>query len=162
MCLTIYFTRSSGAASGRLRRCSSRTASRFLGAVSIATATCVLAFEMETWQIPKIFKNVGPEIYSRHAEQFLKHYKGSDVFIEDDNWVVETEREFTTVEQFFKDLLKKSAKGLLESGIPSKIAPLMKRCKFCGNDDALKAIKKLPIDFRVFLAEWFEKDLNVV
>lgn len=123
---------------------------------------CVLAFEMETWQVPKIMKNIGPDIYSKHAEQFLKHYKESKVFIEGENWVVETEREFTIVLHFLKDLLKKSEKELLEKGIPSKIAPLMKKCKICGGGDALKAIEKLPEDFRVFLKEWFEKDLNVV
>ena len=123
---------------------------------------CVLVFEMETWQVPKIMKNVGPDIYSNHAEQFLKHYKESKVFIEGENWVVETEREFTVMLHFLKDLLKRPEKELLEKGIPSKIAPLMKKCKICGGGDALKAIEKLPEDFRVFLREWFEKDLNVV
>lgn len=123
---------------------------------------CVLAFEMETWQVPKVMKNIGPDIYSKHSEQFLKHYKESKVFIEGEDWIVETEREFTTTLHFLKDLLKKSEKELLEKGIPSKIAPLMKKCKICGGGDALKAIEKLPEDFRVFLKEWFEKDLNVV
>lgn len=123
---------------------------------------CVLVFEVETWQVPRIEKNIGPDIYSTHAEQFLKHYKENKVFIENDNWVVETEREFTTVLHFLKDLLGKSEKELLEKGIPSKIAPLMKKCKLCGGGDALKAIEKLPEDFRVFLKEWFEKDLNVI
>jgi len=123
---------------------------------------CVLVYEMEIWHIPKVFKNVGPDIYSKHAEQFLKHYKEKKVFVEGEKWVVETEREFTTALDFFKDLLKRQEKELLEKGIPSKIAPLMKGCKICGDDDALKAIKKLPEDFRSFLREWFEKDLNVV
>jgi tRNA nucleotidyltransferase (CCA-adding enzyme) len=123
---------------------------------------CVLVFEMETWQVPKIMKNIGPDIYSSHAEQFLKHYKESKVFIEGENWVVETEREFTTMLHFLKDFLKSPEKEFLEKGIPSKIAPLMKKCKLCGGGDALKAIEKLPEDFRVFLKEWFEKDLNVV
>jgi len=123
---------------------------------------CVLVFEMETWQVPKIMKNIGPDIYSKHAEQFLKHYKENKVFIENENWVVETEREFTTVLHFLKDLLKKSEKELLEKGIPSKIAPLIRKCKLCGGGEALKAIEKLPEDFRVFLKEWLEKELNVV
>jgi tRNA nucleotidyltransferase (CCA-adding enzyme) len=123
---------------------------------------CVLVFEMETWQVPKIMKNIGPDIYSSHAEQFLKHYKESKVFIEGENWVVETEREFTTMLHFLKDFLKSPEKEFLEKGIPSKIAPLMKKCKLCGGGDALKAIEKLPEDFKVFLREWFEKDLNVV
>jgi len=123
---------------------------------------CVLVFEMDTWQVPKIMKNIGPEIYSKHSEQFLKHYKENKVFIEEDKWVVETERELTTVLHFLHALLKNPEKNLLEKGIPSKIAPLMKKCKICGGGDALKAIEKLPEDFRVFLREWFEKDLNVI
>ena len=117
---------------------------------------------MQAWQVPKVMKNIGPDIYSKHSEQFLRHYKENNVFIEGENWVVETEREFTTTLHFLKDLLKKSEKELLEKGIPSKIAPLMKKCKICGGGDALKTIEKLPEDFRVFLKEWFEKDLNVV
>ena len=120
---------------------------------------CVLVFEMDIWQIPKISKNVGPSIYSKHAEEFLKHYKENKVFIEGEEWVVETEREFTTVLHFIKNLLSKSEKELLEKGIPSKIAPEIKKCKICGGGDTLKHIEKLPEDFRVFLREWFEKDL---
>jgi tRNA nucleotidyltransferase (CCA-adding enzyme) len=123
---------------------------------------CALVFEMETWQVPKIMKNIGPDIYSKHAEQFLKHYKENKVFIEDDKWIVEVEREFTVMLHFLKHLIKMPEKELLEKGIPSKIAPLMRKCKLCGGGDALKAIEKLPEDFRVFLKEWFEKDLNVV
>jgi tRNA nucleotidyltransferase (CCA-adding enzyme) len=107
-------------------------------------------------------KNIGPDIYSKHAEQFLKHYKENKVFIEDDKWIVEVEREFTVMLHFLKELIKEPEKKLLEKGIPSKIAPLMRKCKLCGGGDALKAIEKLPEDFRVFLKEWFEKDLNVV
>jgi len=123
---------------------------------------CVLVFEMDIWQVPKISKNIGPDIYSKHAEEFLKHYKDNKVFIEGENWVVETEREFTTVLHFMKNLLGKSEKELLEKGIPSKIAPGIKKCKICGGGDVLKHMEKLPDGFRVFLREWFEKDLNVV
>jgi tRNA nucleotidyltransferase (CCA-adding enzyme) len=123
---------------------------------------CVLAFEMETWQIPNIIKNIGPDIYSTHADQFLKHYKENKVFIEGENWVVETEAEFTVVLHFLKGLLRKSEKELLEKGIPSKIAPLIEGCKICGAGNVLKTIEKLPEDFRIFLREWFEKDLNVI
>jgi tRNA nucleotidyltransferase (CCA-adding enzyme) len=123
---------------------------------------CVLVFEMEVWQIPKITKNVGPEVYSKHAEEFLKHYKENKVFIENDNWVVEIEREFITVLHYLKNLLKKSEKELKEKGIPSKIAPKIRKSKIAGGGDFLKEVKKLPEDFRRFLREWFEKDLNVV
>ncbi len=123
---------------------------------------CVLVFEMEIWQIPKTSKNVGPDVYSKHAEEFLKHYKKEKVFIENEKWLVELEKDFTEVSQFLKNLFKKSKKDLLERGIPSKIATVIRNCKIADGDNAIKLIKKLPREFRVFLREYFEKDLNVV
>jgi len=120
---------------------------------------CNLVFEMEIWQIPRISKNVGPNIFSKHAEEFLKHYKNKKVFIEGENWVVETERKFTTILHFLKNLFKKSKKGLLKKGIPSKIAPAIKNCKIYSGGNFLKQIKNSSKDFRIFLKEWFEKDL---
>jgi len=123
---------------------------------------CVLIFEMEIWQIPKIIKNIGPDVYSIHAEEFLKHYKNEKVFLEEENWIVELETEFTEVLQFLKNLFKKSEKELLEKGIPSKIAPAIKKCKITDGENVIKAMKKLPEDFRVFIREYFERNLNVV
>ncbi len=122
---------------------------------------CVLVFEMEIWKIPKISKKIGPDVYSKHAEEFLKHYKKEKVFIEDENWVVEVESKFTEVLEFLKDLFKKSKNSLLEKGIPNKIAPVIKNCKIFHGENVIKFIEKSP-DFRVFLREYFEKDLNVV
>ncbi|MFH1474060.1 MAG: CCA tRNA nucleotidyltransferase [Candidatus Aenigmatarchaeota archaeon] len=123
---------------------------------------CVMVFEMKAWQIPKITKNIGPDVYSSHAEEFLKHYKQNEVFIENEKWVVEVERKFTTVLHFLKDLLKKSEKDLRERGLPSKIAPNIRKAVIAGGGDFLKEVKKMPEDFRRFLREWFEKDINVV
>jgi len=123
---------------------------------------CVLIFEMETWQVPKLSKNIGPNVFSKHAEEFLKHYKENRVYIEKENWVVEKEREFTTVLHFLKDLLIKSKKDLLEKGIPSKIAPLLRKSELTAGGEAFKTITKLPEEFRSFLKEWFERDLNVI
>ena len=123
---------------------------------------CSFVYEMETWHIPKITKNVGPDVYSRHAEEFLKHYKKQKVFIENENWVVEVERKFTDVFDYMKNLFKMSEKDLLERGIPSKVAPKIRNAKVAHGKDFLKETKKMPEDFRVFLREWFEKDLDVV
>ena len=123
---------------------------------------CVLIFEMEIWQTPKIWKNIGPDVYSKHADEFLKHYKNEKVFVEEENWIVEIEKEFTEVLQFLKSLFKKSEIDLSEKGIPSKIVPVIKNCKIADGDDAIKLMKKLPEDFRIFIREYFEKDLNVV
>ena len=123
---------------------------------------CVLIFEMEIWKIPKISKNVGPDVYSKHAEEFLKHYKNKKVFIEGENWIVEVGNEFTEVSDFFKSLFRKSEKDLLERGVPSKIAPVIKKCKILSDKKAIKLMKKLPEGFRIFIREYFEKDLNVI
>jgi tRNA nucleotidyltransferase (CCA-adding enzyme) len=123
---------------------------------------CTLIFEMETWQVPKISKNIGPNVFSKHAEEFLKHYKENRVYIEKENWVVERERKFTTVLHLLKDLLSKSKRELLEKGIPNKIAPLLDKNELTAGGDVLKTIAKLPEDFRSFLREWFERDLNVI
>jgi tRNA nucleotidyltransferase (CCA-adding enzyme) len=122
---------------------------------------CILIFEMETWQTPKVWKNIGPNVHSKHAEEFLKHYR-KEVFIEDENWTVESEREFTEALTFLTSLLKKSEKDLLEKGIPSKIAPAIRKGKIIDGDNAIKYMKRLPEDFRTFIREYFEKDLNVV
>lgn len=122
---------------------------------------CILIFEMENCETTKVWKNVGPDVYSKHAEEFLKHYRNEKVFIEDEKWVVENEKEFTEALQFLKSLFRRPEKELLEKGIPSKIAPLIRKSKISDGDNAIKAMKKLPDDFRVFIREYFEKDLNV-
>ena len=123
---------------------------------------CSLVYEMEIYQIPKITKNIGPDVYSRHAEEFIRHYEKKKVFIENDKWVVEVERKFTDALDYLKNLTKMKEKDLLEKGIPSKIAPKMKKAKVSCCKNFLKQVKKMPEDFRVFLREWFEKDLDVV
>jgi tRNA nucleotidyltransferase (CCA-adding enzyme) len=123
---------------------------------------CVFIFEMETWHTPRVWKNIGPDVYGVHAEEFLKHYKNEKVFIEGENWVVENKKEFTDALQFLKGLIRKSNKDLLERGIPSKIVPVIKSCKIAEGGDAMKLMKKMPEEFRIFIREYFEKDLNVV
>jgi tRNA nucleotidyltransferase (CCA-adding enzyme) len=123
---------------------------------------CVLTFEMETWHTPRLWKNIGPDVYSTHAEEFLKHYKDEKVFIEGENWIVENKKEFTDALQFLKALFRKSNKDLLERGIPNKIVPVIKSCKIAEGDDAIRMMKRLPEDFRIFIRDYFEKDLNVV
>lgn len=121
---------------------------------------CTMIFEMETWKTSKIWKNIGPDVYSKHAEEFLKHYKNEEVFIEDDKWIVESEREFTEAMHFLKSLIREPEKNLLEKGIPSKIAPLIRRGKIFEGDDAIKTMKRP--ELRVFMRKYFEKNLNVV
>lgn len=123
---------------------------------------CVLMFEMENWVLPKIAKHFGPEVYARHAMDFLKHYKGEKLYIKDEKWAVEYRREFSNALEFFRNLFSKHAGELKAIGIPGSVAESVeKKCEIYSGHDALRLIARLSEDFRVFLREYFEKDLNV-
>lgn len=124
--------------------------------------SCVMLFEMDVWMTPKISKNIGPNIYSNHAENFLKHYKQYKTFIEGEEWVVELDRKFTAVRHLLKDLIESSEEKLKEKGIPSKIASNFKKAKLSAGADVMIAMKDLPEGFRIFMREWFEKDIEII
>jgi tRNA nucleotidyltransferase (CCA-adding enzyme) len=123
---------------------------------------CMIFFEMETWSIPKISMHHGPNVYSKHADQFLKHYKNEKVFIKDNMWTVEAENQFTDAYDFLKHILKGSKNNLLERGIPSKIAPLISKGKTYYKESSIRFMKGLSKDSRIFMREYFEKDFNVI
>jgi len=123
---------------------------------------CVIILEMEIWQVPRLSKNIGPDVHSRHAEDFLKHYKNYRVFIENGKWIVEKDRDFIAVLHLLKNLRKKSNQDLLGMGIPNKISPQLKKANIDAGGESLKAISKLPKEFRTFLRKWFERDLNMI
>ena len=115
---------------------------------------CVLIFEFESWEISKTTKHAGPSIYAhKPSEGFLNHYAGKKVFIEGENWFVETEREFTDVESFLKNFLKQSEKELLLAGVPSKLASPMRKAKLICGERALSILNTK--DFRIFLRRYF-------
>jgi len=132
---------------------------RVLRSTFYCNADCFLIYEMEISHVSKVTKHVGPNVYSKHAERFLKHYRENKTFIENDNWVVEIEREFTFALQFLRNLIKKSKKELLKKGIPSKIVPKIKKCNIYGDNNFLKGINNSPKEFKSFFREWFEEDL---
>ncbi len=66
---------------------------------------CVAVFEMESWLLPGQVKHIGPNIFSPHAKEFLKHYRDYNVFLENNNWVVEYKRVNRTFMNFLKSLL---------------------------------------------------------
>ncbi|MFH0929313.1 MAG: CCA tRNA nucleotidyltransferase [Candidatus Aenigmatarchaeota archaeon] len=122
---------------------------------------CHIVLEMEEWEIPRIYKNIGPDVYSRHVEEFIKHYQDKKVFIENDNWLVELEREFVRVSDYLKNLFSLSERELKEKGIPSKISPKIRKANLFYDNGFLMKAKKSK-DLRIFLKEWLEKDLDVV
>ncbi|MBU3904595.1 MAG: CCA tRNA nucleotidyltransferase [Nanoarchaeota archaeon] len=124
--------------------------------------SCIYLFEMDVWTTPSITKNIGPNVYTKHAENFLKHYKERNIFIEGDEWVVELEKEYTIALHLLKDLIKKNDNELREKGIPSKIVTNFSKGSVVSGTDVIKMIKYLPEDFRVFMKDWFEKDIDIV
>jgi len=119
-------------------------------------------FEMEIWLVPKTFRHYGPNVYSRHAEQFLKHYKNRLVMTEGGMWVLENERSVESAYEFIKKIKKTSKKKQLEMGIPSKIAPLLKKSTLYHEKKVVDLISKNSNGFKIFMNNWFKKDLNPV
>jgi len=123
--------------------------------------SCIIAIEMDTWLVPRIMKNVGPSVYSKHAEDFLKHYNDYAIFIEGENWIVEKEREYITAHDLLKNLFKGSQKELQEKGIPNRLTENIAKCRIASGEDILKIVGELPPEFRMFMKDWFEKDINL-
>jgi len=122
---------------------------------------CVLVIEMKEWLLPRIDKNVGPNIYSKHASDFLKHYKENKIYVDGDNWIVEVPHKHIAALFFLKDMLGRPEKDLLKAGIPTKLASEMTNATIAAGGDALKEMEKLPEQFRAWIRSWFETDLNV-
>jgi len=119
----------------------------------------VILLEAETWVMPKIEKNEGPSVFSRHAKSFLEHYCDKNIFIEDGNWVVILDRKYSSLMDLLKDFL---SSNLAAQGIPSNIAKSMEKCELAGEDDFSRLVARMPEGFRAFLRQYFEKDLNVL
>ncbi len=123
---------------------------------------CIIVLEMDIWSVPAVLKKTGPDIYTKHADDFLKHYKNEKVFIEDGKWVVERESNYIAMLHLLQDLIGFSEKKLLESGIPSKLSRRIREAKLYGGGNFIGLVKSADSDFGRFLRSWFEEDMNVV
>ena len=120
---------------------------------------CVLLFELDVWQVPKVVKHVGPVIYShKQSDAFLEHYANRRAFVENDCWVVETSRSHTVALAYLKEFFAQPEKLLLERGIPNKLTA--SKFAVSSGADAIRQMRSLPEDFRVFMKDYFEKDLR--
>ncbi|MBU3957829.1 MAG: CCA tRNA nucleotidyltransferase [Nanoarchaeota archaeon] len=119
----------------------------------------VILLEAETWLLPNIKKQAGPSVFSRHAKSFLEHYSDRNIFIEDGNWVVILERKYSSLMDLLKDFLSSDTAA---RGIPKNIAKAMKGCELAGEGEFNRLVVRMPEDFRAFLRQYFEKDLNVL
>lgn len=75
-----------------------------------------IILEFETWRLPPVKKHLGPQIWDReHQERFLKKY-GENAWIENDRWVVDIPRDYTTVYELLSDLMTGKKSGYLKFG----------------------------------------------
>ena len=101
--------------------------------------------------------------YSRLIETvFFKKYKKGALkgpFVENDFWVAEVERKFTTAREKLVDSLTEKEKVLKERGIPNHIAKLIAKNfdVVCENDNIMNLIKK-DKNLGIFLKKYFEKE----
>ncbi|MEM7819380.1 MAG: CCA tRNA nucleotidyltransferase [Candidatus Aenigmatarchaeota archaeon] len=122
----------------------------------------ILIFELEIWRLPQVNKMIGPPIFShKHSEEFVKKYKNdknSLIYIEGIRWVVERRREFISATDFLKKLIKNNEESLIEKGIPTYIAKVMRKAKILEHKDFWRAIKK-DKELSAFIKEkYFEKN----
>lgn len=85
-------------------------------------AECGIAVELLSKTLPKFLSVRGPSIFNppEHQDRFISKYKR--VWLEGDFFMAEAEREHADAEGFFREHLKKSAKKLRDTGVPSTIA----------------------------------------
>ncbi len=118
-----------------------------------------LMFEMKVWSLPGIKKITGPPTYSkRHAEEFIKKYKGS-AYIEGERWAAKDKRKYRKCDILIKAFLKKSDKKLVKDGIRSYIAKsIAKGFRVMESKDIEKQIEKNE-EFAIFLRKIFERKI---
>ncbi len=87
-----------------------------------ADAECGIAVELLSERLPKFLDVRGPSIFNppEHQDRFISKYK--KVWLDGTYFIAETGREHVDAEGFFRAHLKKSAKKLHDSGVPSTIA----------------------------------------
>jgi tRNA nucleotidyltransferase (CCA-adding enzyme) len=123
----------------------------------------VLLLELDVWQVPRAVKHIGPVVWShQQAKSFLEHYKGKRVWIEKDNWVTETERSHVVALHYLREILSKPDDVLQSKGIPNHLSAPMGKAAIVSGGNAIALAAKLPEDFRVFVRDFLEKDLNVL
>lgn len=122
----------------------------------------IILLEMEIDKLPPIQKRIGPKIFDmKDSIRFLEKYKIplTGPFVENNNWVVEIKRKFTTAYEKVKDSLKNNAKILKAKGIPNYIAEQLENgFEILTEDNEILKLSKKYKEFGIFLRNYFEKE----
>jgi len=122
----------------------------------------VVLLEMEVGKLPSVQKRIGPEVFDLDdSERFLKKYAAHPLllagpFVENDSWVVETQRKFMTAREKLTDSLKEDAKILKAKGIPNYIADeIAKGFEITSESSRIMELVKEEKGFGIFLRKYF-------
>ncbi|MFB6088859.1 MAG: CCA tRNA nucleotidyltransferase, partial [Candidatus Aenigmatarchaeota archaeon] len=121
---------------------------------------CILIFELETTTLPNVEKCKGPTIFDwDNSINFLNRYKEDRILIQDNEWVVEKDREYTVALELLKDFLKREGNELKESGVPKYVAEeIGQKVSIYSGQDIYDVFEKYS-DLRVSIKRLFNEDL---
>jgi tRNA nucleotidyltransferase (CCA-adding enzyme) len=121
----------------------------------------IILLEMQVSRLPQIDRIKGPWVFDeKNAKNFAIKHKDDAIagpYVEENYWVVEVYRKWTSAKLKLIDSISESEEVLMAKGIPSYIAKqLSKKFKVVGTDELKKLLKNE--EFAVFLKEYFEKE----
>lgn len=126
-----------------------------------------VVLEMEVAHLPAVQKRIGPSVFDADdSKRFLEKYLANATdalfagpYVEDEHWVVETQRQFLTAREKIQDSLGKPVDVLKAKGIPDKIAErLVNGFEVFSETEKILEEAKRNADFGIFLRKFFEKE----
>ena len=123
-------------------------------------AATVLVIELLVDELPSIRKRRGPSAFDAvNSKKFLDHYKGYNVFIEDEFWVVELARRHRSAIDLLKELLSENEPALRAGGIPSRIAEAIHEdVEIATGEHVLRLLRRYD-GLRKYMYHYFHKNL---
>jgi tRNA nucleotidyltransferase (CCA-adding enzyme) len=118
---------------------------RVIGSAIYENKKCIIILEVEDLQLPKLRKITGPEIsIIDRSDEFIEKYSSRGrVWVENNCWFAEVQREFRHAHDKVKQTLNVPLKQLLDKGIPGHVAgQVAKGFRVLGNREIVSLAKK--------------------
>ncbi|MCX8179360.1 MAG: CCA tRNA nucleotidyltransferase [Candidatus Aenigmarchaeota archaeon] len=120
----------------------------------------VIILEMQVSRLPNIDKIIGPPIFDeKNAKNFALKHKNDVVagpYVEDNFWVIECYRKWTSAKAKLVDSISEKEEILLAKGIPNFIAKQLSLSFEVGSIEEIKKYLRKNKDFGVFMRKYFE------
>jgi tRNA nucleotidyltransferase (CCA-adding enzyme) len=119
----------------------------------------ILFFELESWELPKYRKIIGPSVFSkRHTGEFISKYKNKGrVWIEGEYWVAEIKRPFREPHLKMKEFLGADEETLKAKGIASYLSKEISTNVSILHERELVSHARRFKEFGKLLTDFFEK-----